>query len=110
MFQVCLLIIFFQVLDANQCVVVDLGQTSSVCGIVTQGRGKSKALNAHVSTRMRATFRAAMDFEYVLIFCCNCVQRVLPRISQAADMRLIDDAHLQTTLLDFLSGSPSIKF
>ena len=60
--------IFFQVLDANQWVVVDLGQTSLVCGIVTQGRGKSKALNAHVSTRMRAIFHAASDFEYVLMF------------------------------------------
>jgi hypothetical protein len=59
---------FFQVLDANQWVVVDLGQTLSVCGIVTQGRGKSKALNAHVSTRMRASVRAARDLEYVLIF------------------------------------------
>ena len=68
MFQVCLLVIFFQVLDANQWVVVDLGQTSLVCGIVTQGRGKSKALNAHVSTRMRASDRAASDFEYVLMF------------------------------------------
>ncbi len=65
MFQVCLLVIFFQVLDANQWVVVDLGQTSLVCGVVTQGRGKSKALNAHVSTRMQARFRAASDFEYV---------------------------------------------
>jgi hypothetical protein len=110
MFQDCLLMIFFQVLDSNQWVVVDLGQTLLVCGVVTQGRGKSKALNAHVSTRMRSTFCAAMYFEYVLIFCCNGVQRVLPRISQAADMRLIDDAHLQTTLLDFISGSPSIKF
>ena len=60
--------IFFQVLDANQWVVVDLGQTLSVCGVVTQGRGKSKALNAHVSTRMQASVRAASDFEYVLIF------------------------------------------
>ena len=68
MFQVCLLVIFFQVLDANQWVVVDLGQTSLVCGIVTQGRGKSKALNAHVSTRMRASDRAASDFENVLMF------------------------------------------
>jgi hypothetical protein len=41
--------IFFQVLDANQWVVVDLGQSSLVCGIVTQGRGKSKAMNAHAS-------------------------------------------------------------
>jgi hypothetical protein len=67
MFQVCLLMIFFQVLDANQWVVVDLGQTSLVCGVVTQGLGKSKALNAHVSTRMRASDRAASDFEYVSI-------------------------------------------
>ena len=58
---------FFQVLDANQWVVVDLGQSSLVCGVVTQGRGKSKALNAHVSTRMRASDRAASDFEYVLM-------------------------------------------
>ena len=61
--------IFFQVLDANQWVVVDLGQTSLVCGVVTQGRGKLKALNAHVSTRMRASDRAASDFEYVSMFC-----------------------------------------
>ena len=93
MFQVCLLVIFFQVLDANQWVVVDLGQTSLVCGVVTQGRGKSKALNAHVSTRMRASDRAASDFEYVLILCCNGMQRVFPRMSQAADMRLIDDTN-----------------
>ena len=70
MFQVCLLMIFFQVLDANQWVVVDLGQTLSVCGIVTQGRGKPTALNAHVSTRMRASDRAASDFEYVFMFYC----------------------------------------
>ena len=62
--------IFFQVLDANQWVVVDLGQTSLVCGIVTQGRGKSTALNAHVSTRMRKIFHASSDFEYVLMFYC----------------------------------------
>ena len=107
--------IFFQAVDANQWVVVDLGQTSLVCGIVTQGRGKSKALNAHVSTRMQASDRAASDFEYVLILCCNGVQLVFPRMSQAADMRLIDDTHLQATVVDIiqvdiLSGSPSIKF
>jgi hypothetical protein len=62
--------IFFQVVDANQWVVVDLGQSSLVCGVVTQGRGKSKALNAHVSTRMRASDRAASDFEYVFMFYC----------------------------------------
>ena len=110
MFQNCLLMIFLQVLDANQWVVVDLGQTSSLFGIVTQGRGKSKALNTHVSTRMRASFRAACDFENVLSFCCNGMQRVSPRMSQAADMRLIDDAHLQATVVGILSGSPSTKF
>ena len=29
--------------DLNQWVVLDLGQTSSVCGIVTQGRGEKKS-------------------------------------------------------------------
>jgi len=48
--QDVLLMSLFQTSDVNQWVLLDLGQTSSVCGIVTQGRGDTKSQHAHVPT------------------------------------------------------------
>lgn len=39
---VCDIFIFLQTNNANQWVMLDLGQTALVCGVMTQGRGKFK--------------------------------------------------------------------